>query len=325
MTKNQKYIILIIFLLAIILFFNREETQHDFPAAIGDPLELIIVKNTQGFSTQFYSNLKELLTVKINPSPQPEAVLKFMEVEEANFKGVLKRHQNLLVVSKSRHFSISIKNDVFAIGQQVIFLECPSSILLKKKKQEIIGLVSEIKKTEINRMIKDIQANPNKEMQHTISQKHGISLLLPKDFFLAYGNHSVTWSRRETTKISQGILIANLDSAIDPPDSNAIISIIDSLTKEHVFGPTENSYMITEKEATVIMDSIVINNLPVLRIKSLWRMENDFMGGIYNAYYFNIDPKQSPKIIYTYLYAPGEKKNIFLLQLEAIINTLSKK
>ena len=325
MTKNQKYIILIIFLLAIILFFNREETQHDLPVAIGEPLELIIIKNTQGFSTQFYDNLKEFLTVKINPSPQPEAVLKFMEVEEVNFKGVLKRHQNLLVVSKSKNFSISIKNDVFAIGQQVIFLECPSSILLKKKKQEIIGLVSEIKKTEINRMIKDIQANPNKETQHTISQKHGISLLLPKDFFLAYSNHSVTWSRRETTKISQGILIANLDLAIDPPDSNAIISIIDSLTKEHIFGPTENSHMITEKEAPVIMDSIVINNLPVLRIKSLWRMENDFMGGVYNAYYFNIDPKQSPKIIYTYLYAPGEKKNIFLLQLEAIINTLSKK
>ena len=64
----------------------------------------------------------------------------------------------------------------------------------------------------------------------------------------------------------------------------------------------------------------MINNFRALRLQSLWRMENDFMGGVYRAYYIQVGAV--PKIIYTYLYAPGEQKRLFLLQLDAIIHTL---
>jgi hypothetical protein len=51
---------------------------------------------------------------------------------------------------------------------------------------------------------------------------------------------------------------------------------------------------------------------------------NDFMGGIFTAYYLTLKSTSSPLLIYTYLYAPGERKNVSLLQLEAIISTLSQ-
>ena len=51
-------------------------------------------------------------------------------------------------------------------------------------------------------------------------------------------------------------------------------------------------------------------------------MENDFMGGIFAAYF--LIKKERPILIYSYLYAPGEPKKTPLLQLEALVSTLKK-
>ena len=176
-----------------------------------------------------------------------------------------------------------------------------------------------IKNIEMRRIAIAFNDFRNQDLIKKIKQVHDFSIIIPKDFFLAYGDSSVTWVRRETPKLSQGILIANLTSPINQ-NARSIKPTIDSILKHYVFGPSENSYMKSEKDALEIKDSIMINNNLALYSQSLWRMENDFMGGIYNTYYFNNNSQ--PAIIYTYLYAPGERKGIFLLQLESIINTL---
>ena len=63
-------------------------------------------------------------------------------------------------------------------------------------------------------------------------------------------------------------------------------------------------------------------NIETYKIQSLWRMENDFMGGIYIAYLFFNQKTSEATMIYTYLFAPGEKKSINLLQLEAVVKTI---
>ena len=319
MTTSQKYIIiLIIFLAVLTALVNSKHTFSEQPQSIGDPLELIIIKNNEDFNKDFYKQLKDFLSIEINPSPQPEGVLKLIEVNNADFKGILKRHQNLLFLSRADSFSISTHQNVFAEGQEVIYITCPSIEVLIDKRKAIVQLVQVIKNIEMRRMTTAFNDFRNKNLIQKIKQAHDFSITIPKDFFLAYSDSSVTWVRRETPKISQGILIANLTSNTN---ISPISITIDSILKDHVFGPSENSYMQSEKEASEIKDSVIISDRLALHTQSLWRMENDFMGGIYNAYYFNNN--SHPIIIYTYLYAPGERKGIFLIQLESIIKTIA--
>ena len=119
---------------------------------------------------------------------------------------------------------------------------------------------------------------------------------------------------------------------------------IDSIISPHILGPTNGSYMSTEKDAPFLFGSIEgsysvegkrdtseyygylaskIEAIEALEFnftyfQSLWKMENDFMGGIYKVYFF---PKKE-QIIYTYLYAPGQKKAVSLLQIEACVHTM---
>ena len=66
MTKGQSYIILAIMFLSILiaLFYNPKENK-DFPNSIGDPLELVLVKNQLLFNHQFYNKLKQFLSSEI--------------------------------------------------------------------------------------------------------------------------------------------------------------------------------------------------------------------------------------------------------------------
>ena len=98
-----------------------------------------------------------------------------------------------------------------------------------------------------------------------------------------------------------------------------MIQIIDSVVKIHIQGPLLGSYMVSEKDAPILTENTDVNNIKITQIQSLWKMENDFMGGIYRAYYFNNPQFKQPFIIYTYLYAPGENKSIPMIQLDAIV------
>jgi len=324
-TPPQKYIIIIGLILAVFVFTQFQKSTTDLPNSVGDPLELIIVKNSNDFDSEFYKTLKNYLTIDIGPSPQNENLLSILQVEKEKFTSILKRHQNLLFVSKSDTFNIMVKKNLFAQNQAVILIECPSYELLTRKKPQIIALMDKIKEIEIKRLIKKFSSYLNKQIQTQIKKTHNISLSLPQDFFLAYSDSSVTWARRETPKASQGILIINVNnSSKEKPTPKSVVRYIDSVTKVHVGGPINISYMVSEKLAPIFLDTIRIKNYSALKIQSLWRMENDFMGGIYISYYFDSILNKNPLIIHTYLYAPDERKNISLLQLESIAHSIEK-
>ena len=170
-------------------------------------------------------------------------------------------------------------------------------------------------KIETGRLSTKFRAYSNTGIAEKIKAINGVSLTFPKDFFLAHTDSNIVWARRETEKISQGIFISNLQKPIAKKNLQlGILELIDSIIKPHISGPKDYSYMTTEKLAPVKQDSVKINNHIGVKVQSLWRMENDFMGGIFQAYFFDSGP-----LVYTYLYAPGEKKAIPLLQLEALL------
>ena len=187
----------------------------------------------------------------------------------------------------------------------------------------MVDLVEKIKTIEIKRLVQKFKQYSKPSIEEKIKKTHNISATIPKDFFLAHHDSSTTWFRLETKKISQGIFIKNLSTPILQHSSQQIIGVVDTIIKNHISGALPKSYMTSEKTAPIKSEEIIINNIPGFKIQSLWRVENDFMGGIFYIYYFDSKKLKTPLIIYTYLYAPGEKKSTLLLQLDAIVNTFN--
>ena len=330
MTKTQLYIIIIIVALFGLGWLGLSDPGSDssnLPQSIGDPLELVVVKNTNDFDAEIYSTLKTLIGVDIGPSPQPEKLLSIMQVDLEKFKGVLQRHQNLLFVEKSDTFSIQFKYDVFAENQLIILLQVSSGEDLIARDKELLGVVKKIKETEMARLSQKFKKHESQVLSNQIDVRHGLLINVPKDFFIAYKDSNITWLRRETSKISQGLLIANSHSLhhsdflkLKYSDTMAVdvaFDAVDSIITEHILGPLPNSYMMLERSLPTHINAPESGSH--IKIQSLWRMENDFMGGVFQAYFFERGP-----LVYTYLYAPGEKKAIPLLQLESLLQNSFK-
>lgn len=339
MTKTQLYTIIIIVTLSGLGWIGLSESSggsNNLPESIGDPLELVLVKNNNDFDDNAYSKLKTIISTEIGPSPQSETLLSIMEVDSEKFRGILQRHQNLLFVEKSDTFAIQFKHDVFAENQLVILLQISSKEDLIVKESEIFGLVKKIKETEIQRLAQKFKKHANQTLSNQINERHGLFIHVPKDFFIAYKDSNITWLRRETPKISQGLLIANAhlfhyehffklqhilnlearegwlgEGSVEVFTAvNKALDAVDSIISEHILGPIPNSYMMLDRSGPMYIS----DTHGEIKIQSLWRMENDFMGGIFQAYFFERGP-----LVCTYLYAPGEKKAIPLLQLEALV------
>jgi hypothetical protein len=106
-------------------------------------------------------------------------------------------------------------------------------------------------------------------------------------------------------------------------DRARILSFRDVMTEEYIPGPSEGSYMITAIEyAPIITDRIDFNGLFAVETRSLWRLENDFMGGPFVNYTFVDERSNKVVTIDGYVYAPNKPKRDLLIQMEAIAHSI---
>ena len=135
---------------AFVLFSSPIKKNQELPNSIGDPLELVLIK---GPGELAINNLISFLNISIGPAPQEEKILSLIEISNEEFKGLFKRHQNLLFVSKGEQFQIIRKENVFAKNQVVYFLKYPSKPSLIENKNKIRQLLNEIKSVEKTRLL----------------------------------------------------------------------------------------------------------------------------------------------------------------------------
>ena len=178
MTKNQGYIIIIILAISVIFFSQKDIKKKSLPDSIGDPLELILIKSPEFVTEVFYKTLIEHLTLDIGPAPQKEYLLSITALDSKNFKGIFKRHQNLIFIQKSPEFKISIQHNLFANNQIVFLLECPSYEELNNHRTEIKNIIKKLKSTELNRLITAFKANIDKDLENLITTTHNFMLFL---------------------------------------------------------------------------------------------------------------------------------------------------
>ena len=302
------------------LFLNNKSNSSPLPSSVGDPLEVVLVKNYKIFPESTFRELKKSLNPDFGPSPQAENVFKIIEVEKDKFKGILQRHKNVIFVESGPEFQIKYINDLYAASQKIVIISLSSSSDIRQNTNSLNALADEMKRLEMNRLISKLSFHTDASFEELISFKHNITIKLPKNYFLAYDDDTITWFRRETNKLSQGILFASI-SEVDTSSRN-IHNLINSYISDHIEGPISNSYMVVDTSAPISKKNLFISGKKISRFHSLWKMKNDFMGGVYHCYFFKSKSPDKDLIIYTYLYNPGEKKSVPMLHLESIISTI---
>lgn len=316
---------LIVFILLISLTFSCDNSRDNFlPNVSGAAGELMIVIDKQYKDHEIGSALRKYLQADYPQLPQQEPLFDLTFMPTSAFNQYMQTHRSILACNinpNADSATIKITSDVWASPQ--IYMEInarTSSELLEmihKYNQKITNYFTEGEK---NRLIQNYRSYRDLIITDKIKKQFGYNIAIPKGYKLDVAKDSFMWISNETNHTSQGILLyhvpfnSNSDSLI-----KTVILKHDSVLKQNVPGSLPNSWMVTESEIPVSIDTVSISGLDFIEIRGLWRVENDYMGGPYILYAY-MDKKNSQlQVLSGYVYAPRFEKRTYLQQVEAIL------
>ncbi len=244
-----------------------------------------------------------------------------------------KPHHNILIVNIDTSVVsayIDSKKNHWASPQQIIRFVCPSDTsFFRIFSQYYKSLSTLFRDTEKTRVVNMFSSNPSKSIIAKLKSNYGIEMLIPGGFTIAAETPDFIWIRQSVHRRKQdtetGFMIYTrpyTDTAAFEPDN--IIRTRDSITKKYIPGPSEGSYMATSTDV-IPAEFVRTSRFPTgfaVETRGLWKVVNDFMGGPFISNTF-VDTKRNKLVTAEgYLYNPNAEQRKFVLQIEALLNTI---
>jgi len=318
------------FLVGIILFFFGScQQQTSKPSSSGKSGEIVIVIDSTLWNGQAGTILRDSLMASFPGLPQYEPSFTIVNIHPSNFKSILQRHRNVLMVEigpvqAGKSYSFTFKREVYADPQLVLNLRAVNVSTLDSVLDSMTGtIIQKFTDEERARSVASLRKIANTKVTSELTQLTGIVLPLSDDFFIASRNANYVWVRKETVNTSVGLQIFRMpySSQTDfAPES--IVSVRDSISRVHIPGPRKGSFMTTDKMVPLLLETTQVDSSYAVQLKGLWRTEGDFMGGPFMMYVIHDKLKEELVFIDAFVYAPKFNKREYMKELDARIHSL---
>ena len=257
--------------------------------------------------------------------PQSEPLFSLQQAAPELFSGIFKTVRNILIIKKGSNPGVRFYTNKYAEPQLIVYIEEKDNEQIKKLIDDYaVQIIKRFRESEI----RNLQNKHRKSLRNNkdIEQALNIKIDIPNYFTLVDHQKNFFWLRRDLKTGEQDILLYTIplkkSKDIEP---EKVIYYRDSIGKKYIPGPTDDTYMKSEKNISPSQEFIEIDEKKALESRGLWNMKNDFMGGPYINY--TILDKENNRLIVAegFIYAPAIDKRDYMVQLEAILKTLKVK
>jgi hypothetical protein len=320
----------ILYFTVILLLAACTTERPQKPSATGRAGELLVVMSGKQYEGPAGEALREVFQAQVPMQLAYEPMFDIVQIQEENFVKMFETHRHIFMADISESITkatIEISRDVWSYPQMVIRVKAPNDSIFRRVMQANAQTFTDhyiaVERERVNNAHRQI---PNLEAQAAVSEMFGYQMSVPEGFFVASKGENFIWLRRTGTRddLEMGVLIATLeykDPAIDF-SHETIRMRRDSLTYKYIPGQFEGSYMTTYPELMPEFREVNFNGYYALEARSLWRVENDFMGGPFVNYTLVDERNKRLVILDGFVYAPKFDKRDYLRQLEALIYSL---
>ena len=257
--------------------------------------------------------------------PQPEPILTVSQVAPNGFGTMMKVGRNILIIGEADKESFSVKHNVYAQPQTIIYVYAKDDAgvikMFQKHKKEIISIFTEsdIKMTQSVFAKTKLDDSKFKTLQNL-----GLSFTIHNNFKTVEDTGEFLWLRHHLTSGiaktgSNNILVYSVPLKDEATVLDSIVAVRNKIGKKYIPGSDpETMYMITEKAYTPFTFDAKIDGKKAYETRGKWEVKNDFMAGPF-VNYTVVDKKNKRLIIFEgFTYAPSVNKRSFLFELEAI-------
>ncbi len=325
----MKKIGIILLMFVAVACGTTEEPQK--PAASGKSGEMLVVMNKARWEGYAGEITKDVFMSYLPMLPQAEPHFNLFQIEQSAFDQLFESHRNIFMVefdASLERGTIEAQRDVWAYPQMVIKVRVPNEEVLKRiLDNNHEAFIEHYLKAERERLINAYGRMINHQARSVVRDNLGLDITVPEGYFVAKQEDNFVWLRQTGSReeLELGLLITVLPYT--HPDKDFDHTVIrerrDSITKAHIPGTFENTYMITYPELPHVYKEINFNDIYAVEARGLWRVKDDFMGGPFVNITF-VDEKNSRLInLDGFVYAPKFDKRDYLRQVEALMHSVS--
>jgi len=258
--------------------------------------------------------------------PQPEPLYNLAKINASGFNDMFKSHKCLLIVKIDPELSqpkLETNENLWAAPQRVIKITAPNRAswcqFFNEQKETCKALYDQV---ERDRMLSILRTSKDEKITNRIKNKLGLDMVIPSGFFISRDEPDFMWIRKELSKNSYGIFIYTVPYRDTLQlDGNNLISMRDRMMQKYVPGPTDGSFMTTDKE-NMPPQIKYISNFPTgfaAEMRGLWCLVGDYMAGPFVSYSFPDNRTGNLVTLEGYVYYPNHDKRNELLQVEALL------
>jgi len=320
--------ILFIAIASILLISCTGNDKYVLKDSIGSLNKVMVVAKVSDWTGDIGQEIRTSFGELMVGLPQPEPILTLSQVAPSGFSAMMKAHRNLLIISESDNEGFSVRNNVFAQPQTIVYVQGKDDEtiikLLQKHKNDIkeIFIDADIKFTQ-----RIFEKNKLAENQFKTIKNLGISLTIPTTFKLVEDTGEFLWLRQHLLSGiaktgSNNILVYSIPLENEETVGENIVAVRDSIGKKYIPGSFEGMYMITEAAYTPFTFDVTIDGKKAYETRGKWEVKDDFMAGPFLNYSI-IDKKNNRVVVFEgFTYSPSVNKRAFVFELEAIAKSI---
>lgn len=314
--KNAVFFFFSLILSSCIFDNNSTSILPSYTGAIN---EVVLVIDESLWEGEAGAILKESFQAPIEGISWNESSLDLVQIPDQAMSRLFETHRNLLIVEKGAFSKFVSGSNLYSEGQYF-------AKITYKNSTDLIGLLQQYSPIVLYQIQEKEKLRIRNKMYFSSSfqsvfDKFGYHLSIPKDYTLAYDTTNFSWFEYspKDKELIAGLLLYRLPLQYWP-NANMLLEARDSVLQRKVKGELEGSFMALES----LYPAHSHYYDEGLQVKSLWKMENAFMGGS-SITNFVVDSLQNAVFVTdAFLFNPGKNKRNDLQILEVILESSKK-
>ncbi|HKI89429.1 MAG TPA: DUF4837 family protein [Draconibacterium sp.] len=325
--KSRFYTSLVSFFLILGMISCSDSGTERYKNITGKAGEMVVVMSKESWNSAPGKLVRETLAQPQLALPQDEPIFDLINIPQAAFTSVFQSTRNIIRTSISTNVDkegITYNDDIWAYPQATVQItaKTPEQFvkLFSENKNKI---VSYFLKAERERLTMSYEKYYEKTVYNVLNKDFNLTVKVPPGFVIADEKKDFIWFKYETPEISQGIILYDFPYVSDSAFQIGYqLKVRDSVLEANVPGPTDGSYMTTERRINQVNNFFEHNGNYAGLMRGLWKVQNDFMGGPYVSLAELDASEQRVVVAFGYVYAPGKKKRNLLNQVQAMIYSM---
>ncbi len=308
---------LILSFLALFLSCS-DKNQKLLPNSSGNINNISVVSSDEIWEGKVGEVIRENFARPIYGLPQIEPVFSLSHIPSTVFTGFATKSRTILKIDISETEGVFNFKNTYASPQRIIQVtgSTPEKIITIISKN-INSIYSSLYFNEIHEKQRRIAKNLNQTQ--AIKKSIGLTIRFPSAYRVAKVDTNFVWIRRDIETGSVNLFVSRYNSK----NNSSIVKTRDSISKHHIPGPIQNTFMSTDPTYTPSSQQISIKGKQILETRGLWEIKGQFMAGPFLNYQFKSNNKQDEYIMLDgFVYSPGSSKREYMFELEAIMRSL---